>query len=145
MSDPQHPADDESNEGVDPDMEAGELTVHGESMGSIGDDPVSAVAPDSPTELIAMQQKPERPEKSGRSKSPKVRQVLELIETLDTQAWEDQQIALAIVQHLERYHDEVVAELVEDSEASHSQLACWAIDADRLMNSRRLLESVDLD
>ena len=33
----------------------------------------------------------------------------------------------------------------EDDGAKHSQIVAWAIDADRLMRSRLLLESVDLE
>jgi hypothetical protein len=126
------------NEGVHPEM------VEDAVIRSEGAEATAGSVPGSPTELIAMQQKPERPERAGRPESAKVRQVLELVGQLDTKAWEDQQIALALVQQLERFHDEVVTEMVDDSDASHSQLACWAIDADRLMNCRRLLESVDL-
>ena len=110
--------------------------------------PVGAGIPNSPQELMAMQEnKPEkeRPEKPERTTPPKVKQVLDLIETLDTNAYEDQQIALAVVRHLERYHDNVVEELQDDPEAKHSQIVCWAVDADRLMRCRNLLESVDLE
>jgi len=33
----------------------------------------------------------------------------------------------------------------EDNDAKHSQIIAWSIDADRLMRSRMLLESIDLD
>ena len=46
---------------------------------------------------------------------------------------------------LESFHDDVVEELREDDDAKHSQIIAWSIDADRLMRSRILLESVDLD
>jgi len=125
--------------------------VHPEMVESVLVDPqvarvpeASDAVPSSPSELIAMQEKPERPEKGCRPESAKVREVLDLITQLDTSAWEDQQIALAIVSQLERYHDEIVSDLVDDEAASHGQVACWAIDADRLMHSRRLLESIDL-
>jgi len=114
-----------------------------------GDQPAASQGvgiPSSPQELIAMQDnKPDRHEKRVESSSPKVKQVLELIETLDTNAYEDQQIALALVRHLEQFHDSVVDEMKDDNEAKHSQIACWAVDADRLMRCRILLESVDLD
>ena len=101
--------------------------------------------PDSPEQLIAMQEnKPERHEKHAEPSSPKVSQVLELIETLNTNAHEEQQIALALVRQLEQFHDNVVQEMQDDSEAKHTQIVCWAIDADRLMRCRMLLESVDL-
>lgn len=108
--------------------------------------PVGAGIPNSPQELIAMQEsKPERPEKPERKRSEKVQQVLDLINSLDTSHGEDLQIALAIVAHLERMHDEVVAEMRDDEDASHNQLIAWSIDADRLMRSRLMLESVDLE
>lgn len=87
----------------------------------------------------------DRPEKPIRQQSAKVSQVLDLIERLDTTAGEDQQIALSLVRHLERFHDEVVDEMQNDPEANHQQLTAWSIDADRMMRSRILLESVDLD
>jgi hypothetical protein len=89
--------------------------------------------------------KPERHEKGAQPRSPKVSQVLEQIEKLETNAYEDQQIALALVRHLEQFHDNVVEEMQEDSETKHSQIVSWAIDADRLMRCRMLLDSVDLD
>lgn len=102
--------------------------------------------PNSPDQLIAMQEnKPQRPEKPEHTQSPKVKEVLELIENLDTTAHEDQQIAVAIVRHLERFHDEVVEDMESDVGAKHSQIAAWAVDADRLMHCRIFLESINLD
>jgi hypothetical protein len=107
--------------------------------------PAMAVAiPDSPQQLIAMQE-PRRPEKPEPQKSAKVQQVLDRIDSLETSDGEDLQIALAIVRHLERLHDEIVAEMKDDDEAKHSQIVAWAIDADRLYRARLLLESVDLN
>jgi hypothetical protein len=88
---------------------------------------------------------PDRPVKSEHQPSAKVQQVLELINTLDTTPVEDQQIARAIVRQLESYHDEVVEEMKDDSDARHSQIVSWAVDADRLYRCRVLLESIDLD
>jgi hypothetical protein len=108
----------------------------------------AAGIPNSPQELIAMQEdKPgkDRPEKPERQQSPKVKDVLELIEKLETSAAEDQQIALTLVRRLESFHDEVVDELKEDADAKHTQIVSWAIDADRLYRARMLLESVDLE
>ncbi|MCS5690637.1 hypothetical protein NZK33_01385 [Cyanobium sp. FGCU-6] len=102
--------------------------------------------PNTPQELIAMQQsKPERPEKPERRKSEKVEQVLDLIGNLDSSDGEDLEIALVIVGHLERMHDEVVAEMRDDDNARHTQIIRWAVDADRLYRARLLLESVDLE
>jgi hypothetical protein len=97
----------------------------------------------SPDRLKATQG--DRPVKSEHQPSAKVQQVLKLINTLDTSPAEDQQIARAIVRQLENYHDEVVEEMKDDSDARHSQIVSWAVDADRLYRCRVLLESIDLD
>jgi len=124
------------NDGVHPEMlDASTTPVAGNGI------------PNSPQELIAMQDsnRSDRPEKPVHQQSEKVRQVLDLIEKLDTTSAEDQQIALSLVRHLERFHDDVVEEMQSDSTADHKQLAAWAIDADRMMRSRMLLESVNLE
>lgn len=109
-------------------------------------EPSATGIPNSPQELIAMQEpRSERPEKPERKPSAKVTQILDLIESLDTTAAEDQRIALALVRHLESFHDEMVEELKDDPEARHSQIVSWAIDGDRLYRCRMLLESVDLE
>jgi hypothetical protein len=90
-------------------------------------------------------QSSDRPEKPERVNSPKVDEVLQLIETLDTSSFENQQIALALLRHLEELHDSVVEELRDDRFAKHSQIIAWAIDADRLLRARVLVESVDLE
>jgi len=74
-----------------------------------------------------------------------VRRVLDLIEELETTAAEDQQIALSIVRQLEDYHDDIVVKMQEDTDAKHCHIVAWAVDADRLMQTRILLASVDLD
>ena len=119
---------------------------HSELLNSaLADTPAIAI-PNSPDQLIAMQEnKPERHEKHSRPTSPKVSQVLEQIEKLDTNAYEDQQIALTLVRHLEQFHDNVVEELQDDNDAKHAQIVSWAIDAERLMRCRMLLENIDLD
>jgi hypothetical protein len=102
--------------------------------------------PDTANALLAMQQRSApRPEKPVKPDSLKVKQVLELISSLDTSAGEDQQIALAIIRHHEDSHDGVVKDLRDDPDADHSQIVAWAIDADRLMRCRLLLENVDMD
>lgn len=123
------------NAGVHPEMATGQDAA-----------PVSAGIPNTPQELMAMQDnKAERPEKPERQQSAKVKQVLDLIEKLDTSAAEDQQIALTLVRRLEGFHDEVVEEMKDDADAKHSQIISWAVDADRLYRARMLLESVDLE
>ena len=47
------------------------------------------------------------------------------------------------MRELENLHDAVVAQLRHDASASPTQLISWAIDADRLMQARILLENVD--
>lgn len=127
------PAD--PNEGVHPEM------VDLDSPGTEG-----AGIPNSPQALIKLQNaRQERPEKPENQISPRVKQVLELLENLGTDPVEDQQIALFLVRQLEMYHDGMVSELQDDEEARHSQIVAWAVDADRLMRCRMLLESVDLE
>jgi hypothetical protein len=107
---------------------------------------VDAGIPDSPEALMAMQEhREERPEKPEYRTPARARQVLDLIDKLDTSPLEDQLIALSLVRKLEAYHDRIVEELQDDDSARHAQIAAWAIDADRLFQSRRLLESVDLE
>lgn len=106
---------------------------------------VAAGIPDSPQQLIAMHSRDQRSEKPERKQSPKVKEVLELIEKLSTSEAEDLQIALAVVRHLEDFHDRVVDEMESDEEAKHAQIIRWAIDADRLYRARMLLEAVDLE
>jgi hypothetical protein len=121
--------------GVHPEMAAGQDAA-----------PFGVGIPNSPQELMAMQEnKPERPEKPERQQSAKVQEVLDLIDKLNTSAGEAQQIALSLVRHLENFHDEVVQEMKDDPEAKHSQLISWSVDADRLYRARMLLESVDLE
>jgi hypothetical protein len=114
---------------------------------------VAAGIPNTPQDLIAMQSndnapdndRTERPEKPEKQKSAKVNEVLELIAKLDTSSLEDQQIALSLVRGLENFHDSVVEDMRDDNDAKHSQIIAWSIDADRLMRSRMLLESIDLE
>jgi hypothetical protein len=119
--------------------------VHPEMMEDSVAPMVEAGIPNSPQELIAMQNKEDKkPQKPERQPNPKVQQVLDLLDRLDTTAAEDQQVALAIVRHLEEFHDNVVKEMQDDADAKHTQIVNWAVDADRLYRCRMLLESVDL-
>lgn len=129
-----------AGQAVDPNQD-----VHPELLNNQGLQPGAACTPDSPEQLIAMQHKSnDHPEKPERHSSPNLKQVLELIDRLNTEPVDDQEIALAMVRKLEGFHDSVVEEMRDDPDAKHSQLVCWAIDADRLMRCRVLLESVDL-
>lgn len=134
------------NEGVHPEMRADDTATLHRPYEPSGASATEAV-PSSPAVLIAMQNdanKP-RPEKSDRTPSANVTQVMELIDRLDTKAAEDLEIASRLVRRLESFHDEVVDEMRGDADASHNQLICWAIDADRLMQARILLGNVDLE
>ena len=144
MSQPNQPRGRYRFQGGEPlDPDAG---VHPEMATGQHNAPVGAGIPNTPQDLIAMQEnKPERPEKPERLQSAKVKEVLDLIEKLDTSAAEDQQIALTLVRRLESFHDDVVAEMKDDGNAKHSQIVSWAVDADRLYRARMLLESVDLE
>lgn len=119
--------------------------VHPEMATTQDVTPVGSGIPNSPQELIAMQENGgDRPEKPGRQQSTKAKEVLELIERLDTRPADDLEIAFQLVRKLEGFHDGVVDEMRSDDAASHNQLVAWAIDADRLMQARFLLENVDL-
>ena len=123
------------NEGVHPEMQD-----PGEGGGT---------APHSPDALIKMQAPPAktgRLDDSGGAEelTIKVKKALSLLKMLDLSLAEDKQVALAIVRHLESYHDEVVEDLVERSESKRSHVAAWAVDADRLMLCRIFLEGIEL-
>ena len=106
----------------------------------------NSYVPNSPQELISMQEnKLDYPEKNERQRSEKVKEIMELIDKLDTSPLDDQQIAIALISSLEQYHDDVVERMRDDSDAKHSQIASWAVDADRLMHCRYMLSSVDLE
>lgn len=106
-----------------------------------------AGVPDSPAQLLAMQNNTPtpRPEKGPRQPSARLQQVLDLIEQLEVDPADDLDLALRLVRRLESYHDSIVEDLRDDDGADHDQIVAWAIDADRLMRCRLLLESVDLD
>ena len=110
---------------------------------------VSMGTPNTIDELLGMQEKTncERPEKAEKDSKPsaRVQEVFDLIDKLKTTAAEDHQIALYLVRSLEDFHDGIVKEMQEDEGSKHSQIVAWTVDADRLMRSRLLLESVDLD
>ena len=125
------------NEGVHP-----ELTEDGIEVGS--------GVPSTIDELMAMQRHedsnpndhPKKPEK-GKAMSEKLQKVLSLIQELDTSAEEDRDLALHLLRHLEIFHDRVVADLQKDQTADHTQLTAWAVDADRLMHCRIILETIE--
>lgn len=132
---------------VDPAEAAALDACHPELEGQ--DSPLQAGSsvPESPAQLIAMQNnapKP-RPEKPEPQPNPTVKKVMELLDTLEATPAEDLEIAVRLVRRLEGYHDSVVDDLRDDDSASHNQIVAWAVDADRLMRSRLLLESIDLE
>ena len=57
-----------------------------------------------------------------------MKELLERIEQVDCNVLEYQQLALTLVLYLERCHDEVVAEMNDDDEATHHQIISWSID-----------------
>ena len=106
-------------------------------------------APRSPEELIRMQRRAteqSRPQKSakGEKPSPKVQKVLDCWGKQELSPAEDKTIALAILGHLEQFHDETVEEMVNADDSKRSLLAAWAVDADRLMLCRIFLEGIEL-
>ena len=129
------------------------LDPHEELHPEMADQSVE-ISPDVPNtldELIAMQDNnppnADHPQKPDRSKkvTAKVQQVLDLIRELDTTAAEDLEVALTLVSQLEEFHDKVVADMQDDPEARHGQIAAWSVDADRLMHCRIFLNSIDLE
>lgn len=89
---------------------------------------------------------PSRPDKPTKNDKPtlKTKQALDFLEKLELTPAEDKQEALSILRHLESYHDDEVEELIEGTDSKHSQVAAWAVDADRLLLCRIVLESVEL-
>jgi hypothetical protein len=106
-------------------------------------------APNTPEDLINMQEtsaKPSRPDKPPKNhkNTLKAKQALDFLETLELSPAEDKQVALSILRHLESYHDDEVEQLIESTDSNRSQVAAWAVDADRLMLCRSILEGVEL-
>jgi hypothetical protein len=132
---------------VDP-VEAAPLELpHPELDGQDAPLPTGVAVPESPAQLIAMQNTPPkpRPEKPEPQSNPTVKAVMELLDTLVATPAEDLAIAVRLVRRLEGYHDSIVDDQRDDDSASHNQIIAWAVDADRLMCSRLLLESIDLE
>ena len=103
------------------------------------------LVPSTPGELVAMQQRVgERQLPPAAGGDDRVAQTLARLRSHDLNPWECQQVTLALLQQLESYHQAVVAELHDSPLSTPAQVACWAIDGDRLMHCRRLLESVTL-
>ncbi|MEB3319547.1 MAG: hypothetical protein VKI63_01230 [Cyanobium sp.] len=92
-----------------------------------------------------VQPRADTPGRGGDPLSPEALQVLDLIAALDSSPLEQLQIALSLVRRFEGFHDAVVEEMQQDAHASHPQIVAWAIDAERLMHGRMLLENVSLD
>ena len=106
-------------------------------------------APHTPEDLLRMQApcaRSNRPEKSTKSDKTtlKTKQALEFLKKLELSPVEDKQVALSILRQLESYHDDEVEELIESTDSKRSQVAAWAVDADRLMLCRVVLEGIDL-
>jgi hypothetical protein len=107
--------------------------------------PTPDPVPSSPEELFARQQRrPARPQSDKASGGDSVATVLTLLRQRGAGNAEKRQIALALLGELECFHDHVVQELARDSQASHSEIARWAVEADRLYRARKILETVEL-
>lgn len=91
--------------------------------------------PSTPRELVAMQRL--GPEE-------RLATLLAQLRSRGLSPWESQQLALNLLQQLENYHHAVLAEMQDTADNTAAQVACWAIDGDRLMQARRLLESITL-
>jgi hypothetical protein len=105
----------------------------------------SSCVPSTPGELLAMQQACGEPEqRQPPCDDAAVAGTMARQQALDLNAWESQQLALELIRQLEAYHKGVVAEMHASADNTPAQLACWAIDGDRLMQCRRLLESITL-
>ena len=108
-----------------------------------------SAAPHTPEDLINMQascaspSRPDTPTKNDKT-TLKTKQALDFLEKLELSPAEDKQVALSILRHLESYHDDEVEELIESTDSKRSQVAAWAVDADRLMLCRIFLEGVEL-
>ena len=106
-------------------------------------------APHTPEDLINMQassaspSRPDKPTKNDKT-TLKTKQALDFLKTLELSPAEDKQVALSILRQLESYHDDEVGELIESSDSRRSQVAAWAVDADRLMLCRIYLEGIEL-
>ena len=106
-------------------------------------------APHTPEDLINMQassaspSRPDKPTKNDKT-TLKTKQALNFLEKLELSPAEDKQVALCILRHLESYHDDEVEQLIESTDSKRSQVAAWAVDADRLMLCRIVLEGVEL-
>ncbi len=89
---------------------------------------------------------PNRPDKPTKNDKVtlKAKQALEFLEKLELSPAEDNQVTLSTHRHLESYHDDAVGELIESSDSKRSQVAAWAVDADRLMLCRIVLKGVEL-
>ena len=118
-------------------------TVHPEMAESV---PHSMSTPKSPNDLIAMQGK--RVQSLAETSAPKlnlkIKEALALISRLNMTPREDAQVAVYLICELEEFHRDVLKDVLKDQEAGHDQVAAWAIDADRLMQSGMLLESATL-
>lgn len=144
---PRGPFHDHGEAPSDPEPRAEQPGNGQEPWGDAEPDPVPstpAAVPGSPRELIAMQRNAQSPQEPSPSRVP-VEELLARIGAHGCTPWEAQQLCLALVAQLEEYHHQVLTAMEgEDQKATPAQVACWAIDGDRLMHCRRLLESLTL-
>jgi len=129
---PEPPEDNGCQQPIGPSTSAGPLQQPAAADGA----PQSAV-PATLQELLALQQ-------GCTVDGARLQEVLALIRQLGLSPWECQQLALSQLAELRRYHAAVLAEMQDEQRGSPAQVACWAIDGDRLMHCLRLLESITL-
>lgn len=107
--------------------------------------------PRSPAELLALQRthpqadQQERSDKPKNKPSVKAHQVQKVIQRLDLNPAEIQHVALHLLRRLENLHDDVTEKHRTNPKGSRDQLMRWAVDADRLMWARVMVENVDLE
>ncbi len=132
--------------GLDPRHQADQAAQQGQG-GQAGSDLQSGAprckVPASPDALVAMQRRRCEPLPPQDSED-RLAGVLAQLRSEGLSPWESQQIALVLLEQLESYHRAVLTEMQRSEEGTTAQVACWAIDGDRLMHCRRLLESITL-
>lgn len=96
--------------------------------------------PNTPEELFDLQTLA-----TPQKESARVLEAMATLSALHTSPAEDGRIALRLLHKLECFHDAMLEELISAEAGNHGLIASVAVDADRLMRARLLLESVRLD
>jgi hypothetical protein len=74
----------------------------------------------------------------------KVETILSLVRKLEISMVQSRKIALTLIEMIESFHDEMVQSMIDNDESERAQIAAWAIDSDRLMRCRDLLQQIEL-